>query len=107
MQEGVQPYVGIGVNYTIFFEEDVSSTLEGALSSPGGAKGRLSVDNSIGLAGQAGIDIPLGEQLVLNAAVWYVDIDTDATFKFAGGNRVTADVEIDPWVYMVSLGYKF
>jgi len=35
--------------------------------------------------------------------VWYLEIDTEVTFKFADGTRVTADVDIDPWVYMVGI----
>ncbi len=42
----------------------------------------------------------------MNAAVWYLDIDTDATFKFAA-NRITTDVNVDPWVYMLGVGYRF
>jgi outer membrane protein len=43
---------------------------------------------------------------MLNASMWKIDIDTDASFNSALG-KVTADVDIDPWVYMLSLGYRF
>jgi len=36
-QEGWQPYIGIGVNYTIFFDEEVDGDLEGALDALLGA----------------------------------------------------------------------
>jgi len=98
-----QPYVGIGVNYTAFFDEKVDSELEGALNS----RGDLELDDSIGLALEAGFDYAFDEHWVLNAAVWYIDIETSADFKFDNGARVQADVDIDPWVYMVGLGYKF
>ena len=97
-----QPYVGIGINYTAFFDEEVDSELEGVLGS-----GDLELDDSIGLALEAGVDYAFDEHWVLNAAVWYIDIETSADFKFDSGSRVKADVDIDPWVYMVGLGYKF
>lgn len=97
-----QPYVGLGVNYTLFFDEKVDGQLEGA----GFGKGDLHVDNSWGWAGQAGLDYQIDDHWQLNAAVWYLDIDTDATFKFAA-NRITADVNVDPWVYMLGVGYRF
>ena len=98
-----QPYVGIGINYTIFFSEDVDSELEAAL----GTKGDLELDDSFGLAAQIGADYAINEHWVLNASVWYLDIDTDATFKFDDGTRIEADVDVDPWVYMLGLGYRF
>jgi len=97
-----QPYVGIGINYTKFFDEEVDSELEAVLG-----KGDLEIDDSFGLALEAGFDYAIDEHWVLNAAVWYIDIETNADFKFDSGTRVQADVDIDPWVYMVGVGYKF
>lgn len=99
----LQPYVGVGFNYTVFFSEDVDSQLEGAIAS----KGDLDLDDSFGLAAQIGVDYALDDNWVLNASVWYLDIDTEADFKFDNGTRVEADVDIDPWVYMLGVGYKF
>jgi outer membrane protein len=99
-----QPYVGVGINHTLFFEEDVDSDLETALSVTGGS---LELDSSWGASLQAGFDYSLNEDWVINAAIWYIDIETDATFKFDGGVTADAEVEIDPMVYMLSLGYKF
>lgn len=99
----LQPYVGIGINYTVFFSEGVDSDLEGVL----GSDGDLDLDDSFGLAAQIGVDYALEDNWVLNASVWYLDIDTEAEFKFDSGDRVEADVDIDPWVYMVGIGYKF
>ncbi len=98
-----QPYIGVGVNYTVFFSEHVDSQLEAALDS----SGDLDMDNSFGWAAQAGADYALDDHWVVNAAVWYLAIDTDATFRFDSGDRVTAQVDINPWVYMVGLGYRF
>jgi outer membrane protein W len=46
------------------------------------------------------------EVSLINASFWRIDIDTDATFNSALGT-VQAKVDIDRFVYMISLGYKF
>ncbi len=96
----LQPSVGAGVNYTWFFDNDTSSSAE--------AKGfnGLDLDNSWGLAAQVGFDYMLTDKLLLNGQVRYVDIDTEGTTNF-GGAKVKVDVDVDPMVYMVGVGYKF
>ncbi len=96
----IQPYVGAGLNYTTFFSEDFTSANKAAGFSD------LSLSDSWGLALEAGVDYQLTDKVLLNASVWHVDIDTEATFK-VGGAPAKVDVEIDPWVYMLALGYKF
>ncbi|SEQ70690.1 outer membrane protein [Amphritea atlantica] len=89
-----QPYVGLGINYTAFFSESTTGALAGT---------KLQLDSSWGLAGQIGVDYSLNDQWLLNAAVWKMDINTDV--KVDGTNL--GELEIDPMVYMVSVGYKF
>ena len=98
-----QPYIGAGINYTNFFEEDLDSELETTL----GSKGSLELDDSWGFAFQAGMDYQLNEHWLLNASIWYLDIDTEAKIKLDAGPVIKTDVDIDPWVYMVGIGYKF
>jgi outer membrane protein len=66
----------------------------------------LKLKNSVGLAGQIGADYMLTDHVMLNASVWYVDINTKATTDL-GASRVRVNVDVDPWVYMVGVGYKF
>lgn len=87
---GFQPYVGVGVNYTTFFDEQ--SRL-----------GDLKLEDSWGIAWQAGVDFQIDQNWLLNAAVWNIDIDTDV--KLNGAD--VGSVEIDPWVYMLGVGYRF
>jgi outer membrane protein len=99
-----QPYAGIGINYTMFFDEDLSSTRK--------AQGfrNLKMQDSVGLAGQLGMDYMLTDHLLVNAAVWYVDINTKASIdgpSALGVGKTKVNVEVDPWVYMVGVGYKF
>jgi outer membrane protein len=95
-----QPYVGAGINYTWFFDTKLSSEAEGK-----GFSG-LDMKDSWGLAAQVGMDYMLTDNIMLNAQVRYIDIDTTGTTNF-GGDKVKVDVDVDPFVYMVGLGYKF
>jgi len=95
-----KPYVGAGINYTIFFSEDFTSTYDDA-----GFSG-LSLDDSFGLAFQVGADYQINDKWHVNASARYIDIDTDVSFK-AGSAKGTASVAIDPMVYSIMLGYKF
>lgn len=100
-QSVVRPYVGAGINYTVFFSESLSGPAKSALGAS-----NLELDDSIGLALQAGIDWQLNERWFVNVSVWNMDIDTDATFDSALG-EVEVSVDIDPWAYMISAGYTF
>jgi outer membrane protein len=105
--DGWQPYVGIGVNYTYFFDEDIDPALGDALGAVLGAtSAQLELEDSFGLAGQVGVDIPLNDNWMLNAGVWYIDIGTTADVRTDVGT-VSFDVDIDPWVYNVGIAYKF
>jgi outer membrane protein len=99
-----QPYVGAGINYTWIYDESLSSEAKSAGFSNFNAK------NSWGLAWQVGADYMLTEHVMLNAQVRYIDIDTRATVEnnsIAPGTRAKVNVDVDPFVYMVGLGYKF
>lgn len=99
-QSAFQPYVGLGINYTTFFNEKLTDQRQGQGFS------NLNLDDSWGLAAQVGMDYMLTENLMLNAQLRYIDIDTEATVDSAFG-KVKVDVDVDPMVYMVGLGYKF
>ncbi|MBY6018215.1 outer membrane protein OmpW [Halomonas denitrificans] len=95
----LRPYIGAGVNMTVFFDEKFTNDLDGALTD-------LDVDTSFGLAGQVGIDYKFNDNWLVNASVWYIDIGTDVNFKL-GDDPVSIKTDIDPWVYMLSVGYTF
>lgn len=97
----IRPYVGAGVNYTIFYSEDASDGLEKAI---GETKVRL--DDSFGYALQAGVDIDITPRVFANLDVKYIDIDTTAKLTTGGAaNRV--DVSLDPLVIGVGVGMRF
>ncbi len=86
----VQPYAGVGVNYTRFSDEHIDG-------------GDLELDDSWGAAAQVGVDLLIDEHWALNAAAWYLDIDADASL---GGTDI-GTVEIDPMVVMGGISYRF
>lgn len=96
----IHPYVGLGLNYTIFFDEEFTSANSDAGFSD------LSLDSSFGLSTQIGVDIDINEKWAVNASVRWIDIDTTAEFNL-GADRGSVDVEIDPYVYTLSLAYRF
>ena len=95
-----QPYVGAGVNYTLFFDERVDSQLESVLGD-----GSLELDPSLGWSAQVGFDYALNDNMFINASLWWMDIDTNAEFRFPN-NRLTTEVDIDPFVYQLTLGWR-
>jgi outer membrane protein len=94
----VRPYVGAGINYTHFFD----SKVKGALDSPGSD---LDIDDSWGLAAQAGVDIDLNETWFVNFDVKYIDIDADAHIK--NGASIKVDIDVDPIVWGIGIGRVF
>ena len=62
------------------------------------------------MAWQLGADYMLTDNIMINAQARSIDIDTRATVEnnaVAPGTRAKVNVDVDPWVYMVGLGYKF
>lgn len=89
----VKPYVGAGVQYIHFFNEGNSAL-----------GGKIDLDDAIGFTLQAGVDVSLGGGWYLNADVKKTFIETDASWQ---GTAIAANVEIDPWIYSVGVGYRF
>ena len=98
----VRPYVGAGVNYTIFYSEKPSAGLVTAV-------GQTNVDlkDSFGWAAQAGIDIDLNEKMFLNFDVKYLDIDTTARLNTTAIGIQRVRVSLDPLVFGVGVGFRF
>lgn len=92
---GVEPYVGAGVNYTHFFN----------VEEPAGMS--IKYDDSFGPALQAGIDIPVKDHWFINLDARKIWIQSDVRVDVAGIGRIDAEVDIDPWVVALGVGYKF
>ena len=93
-QGKVDPFVGLGLNYTRFFSIDETGPLEGT---------RLDLGDSWGLAAHAGVAFALQERWSLSLDLRWIDIESKARVD---GVKV-GTVDIDPLVYGVALGYRF
>lgn len=98
---GLHPYLGFGYNYTVFFDEEWSSDLKGYGS------GSADQQNSSGVALQMGVDYPVNERWLVNLAVRWLDVESEVDIRSDGGNRLNADMDIDPMLYSVGVGYTF
>lgn len=85
------PYLGAGVNYTNIHNVELL-----------GGAGSLE-HKSVGLALQAGADYKIDKNWSLNFDVKKIQIRSDV---FAAGNKIS-NVQIDPWLVGVGVGYRF
>lgn len=90
----VKPFVGAGINYTLFMSEETEGALAGS---------DLELDDSFGLALHAGVDFKVGEKGAIRIDARWIDIDTDA--KLDGVDIGT--VNIDPLVYGAAYVFQF
>ncbi|MFC0445159.1 OmpW family protein [Pseudidiomarina halophila] len=109
--ERVDPFIGVGVNYTTFFEEKISPELAGVLTDLAVVTANDDVDlalsNSWGYALQAGVNIAMTEQWGLHLMVSRMAIDTVADVRINGTTIESVAVDIDPTVAMLGIRYRF
>lgn len=121
----VQPYIGVGLNYTDFRKGRFN-----LFNHPDwdefrdlGFYGRLDQGHSWGFAWQAGIDFVFGRDnaWLVNASAQYFDSETEKRVSIyndqfvnniaaPGPNLVAAysgDYRYNPWVFNLAVGYKF
>ncbi|MDT8409613.1 MAG: OmpW family outer membrane protein [Wenzhouxiangellaceae bacterium] len=120
----IRPYVGAGLNYTLFFDDSLNQRLhEGVVATANGALGTnfsggktsLDIDDSFGLGLQAGFDFDVTEKWFLNFNVRYIQIEVDADIRTRtfdpNGEAVrldsNIDVDIDPWIFSSQVGFRF
>ena len=98
----VRPYAGIGVNYSKFYNEKSTNSLDTGLGGPT----NINLDDSWGLAAQAGVDVGLKNDWFVNFDLKYIQIETKATLV-TGSTTRTVDVDINPWVFGIGIGKRF
>ncbi len=94
----VHPYIGAGVNYTLFYNEDAGPTADS-----------VSYDNSLGFDFQLGFDIDINDQWFINLDAKYLLLNTDVTVNATSalGATVGADVDINPFIAGIGIGRRF
>ncbi len=95
----VNPYVGAGLNYTMFFDTQNSTWLGGTA---------FKLKPSIGGAIQFGADVQISGRWYANMDFKKIWLTTKATFvATAVGDNVTSRVALDPWLIGGGIGYRF
>ena len=98
-----QPYMGLGMNWTTFSgTKFVPDMIDEEVD-------KLYIDDSFGVAAQLGGDWKVGDRTVVNIDVRWIDIGSDISIggPAISGKEKLGEIEIDPWVYSLNLGYRF
>ena len=94
-----KPYVGAGLNYTIFYSVDQGSTVKD-----------VSYKNNIGYAFQVGFDLMLNDKFFINLDAKKILLKTDVTVdasNLAAGLSIPANVTINPLILGMGVGMRF
>lgn len=96
--KNIEPYIGAGINYTIFYKADSGAVVN-----------NVKYDNTFGFALQTGLDIDLNKKWFLNFDLKKIFLNTTATVNAttALGATVDADVDIDPLILGFGFGMRF
>ena len=97
----VRPYVGAGLNYTIFWNEKASSGLVAAVGPT-----RVKMSDSFGWAAQVGIDVDISKRMFVNLDAKYIKIRTTARLDTTAVGTQNVRIHLDPLVVGVGLGIR-
>jgi outer membrane protein len=97
-----RPSVGIGVNYTRFF--DGTTTPSGELAAGGPSK--ITTKDSVGLAVKVGGTYNIDDKWAVIGSIGYADVRTTMTVT-TGSIQRSGDVKFNPVAYTLTLGYRF
>jgi len=90
----ISPFVGVGINYSFIYGEDTKGPLAG---------NKLDLDNTWGFAAHFGLDFNISKDLLITVDGRWIQMRSDA--KLNGAPLGTVD--IDPFVWGMSIGYRF
>lgn len=97
----VTPYVGAGPAYFLVLGDKPGAGAAGLGATD------FDLEDSFGLAVQAGLDIPLGGGMLLSLDAKRYFISADAHW-FAGATEVlTTEHKLDPWLLSAGVGFAF
>lgn len=86
------PYVGAGLNYSIFYNEKGTNFND------------FDIDNGLGYALQAGVDYWISDKWGFNFDVKKIFLNVDASVENGAAN---ADIDLDPWLIGAGVSYHF
>jgi len=94
--EKFSPYVGAGLNYSLFYGESNDTGFNG-----------LDVDGGLGYALQAGFDYWLDDNWGLNLDAKYINLDIDVDVNLGATALDADDVDLDPFIVGAGVSYRF
>jgi outer membrane protein len=97
-----KPYIGAGINYTVFFNQFAANTPVAGL-----AVTDLHISNQVGAAVQFGFDYMLDRHWGLNVDVKKLWLRPDYSATVNNAIPVTGRANIDPWLVGGGVTYKF
>ncbi|MBX9880960.1 MAG: outer membrane beta-barrel protein [Sphingomonas sp.] len=97
----VRPYVGAGVNLTVFWNAHSTRALEAVAG-----RTPVQLPTSVGWALQAGTDIDISKKFFVNIDVKYLDVGTRARLFSAGLGLQRVQVDVNPVVVGIGLGVR-
>jgi len=97
-----KPYIGAGVNYTVFFNQSPSNQVFNGL-----AVTSLHISNQWGGAVQFGFDYMLDRHWGLNVDVKKLWLRPNYSAVVNGAIPITGRANIDPWLVGAGVTYKF
>ncbi|WP_352642437.1 OmpW family protein [Mesorhizobium sp. M0520] len=89
-----RPYVGAGLNYTVFYNQSV------------GSADALHIKNTFGAALQVGFDYMLDQHWGVNFDLKKLFLEPDFTAKVAGTD-LRGKAKLDPWLIGAGVTYRF
>lgn len=98
---GVSPYVGAGVAYFIWLDDEPGATAV-ALGADD-----FSLSDEFGFVLQAGVDVPVSESFLVSVDAKRYFVDTTATWFANGTPVIQTEHKLDPWVISAGVGYRF
>lgn len=96
----VRPYLGAGINYTVFYNAKASDSLVKAIGPT-----KVHLTDSVGYAVQGGIDVDVSKRVFVNLDVKYIDINSTARLT-TGGALNQVKVHINPIVAGIGVGIR-
>jgi outer membrane protein len=98
---GISPYVGAGVAYFIWLDDEPGATAV-ALGADD-----FSLSDEFGFVLQAGLDVPVSDSFLVSVDAKRYFIDTTATWFADGTPVIQTEHNLDPWVISAGVGFRF
>ncbi|EEA95943.1 OmpW family protein [Pseudovibrio sp. JE062] len=91
-----KPYIGAGINYTIFYSQD-----------DGKDSKKLDIENTFGAALQVGFDYMVDDHWGVNFDVKKLFLEADYDVTLNDDSKVSGTAELNPWLIGAGVTYRF